>query len=162
MGNDILFGEKGNDSLDGGDGNDTLIGGMGNDWLVGGKGNDILTGVDPSAPNPGRGEVDILTSGKGKNQFVLGDAAKVYYNDDNNASFGIDDYALILDFNHNKDVIQLHGSASNYVLSASPVELPAGTAIFQKMPSQDELIGIVQGDLELSLGSSYFHFVGTV
>jgi Ca2+-binding RTX toxin-like protein len=69
MGNDLLFGGKGNDRLDGGDGNNTLIGGMGNDWLIGGKGNDILTGVDPSAPNPGLGEVDTLTSGKGKNKF---------------------------------------------------------------------------------------------
>ena len=132
-------------------------------WQSGwGKDNDILTGVDPSAPNPGLGEVDILTSGQGKNKFVLGDAAKVYYNKGNDASSGINDYALILDFNHNKDVIGLHGSASNYILGASPVGLTTGTAVFQKTFGQDELIGIVQEASGLNLGSRYFSFVWTV
>ncbi|MGL4622287.1 MAG: Calx-beta domain-containing protein, partial [Chroococcidiopsis sp.] len=158
-GDDTLFGGKGNDSLDGDDGDDFLTGGMGNDHLVGGKGKDILTGVDPSGATPGVGEFDTLTGGAGKDKFILGDAAKFYYNDGLDATSGTGDYALVTDFDSKQDVIQLHGTASNYRLGTSPVGLPAGTAIFQKTSGQDELIGIVQGDSGLGLGNSYFNFV---
>lgn len=124
-----------------------------------GKGNDILTGIDLNATYPGVGEFDTLTGGNGKDKFILGERNKSYYNDGNNATLGAGDYALITDFDSKQDVIQLHGVASSYVLGKSPVGLPVGTAIFQKTPGQDELIGIVQGDSGLSFGSNYFDFV---
>jgi RHS repeat-associated protein len=158
-GDDALFGGNGNDTLDGGNGNDFLIGGKGNDRLFGGKGNDILTGVDPSGATPGVGEFDTLSGGAGKDLFILGDVARCYYNDGNNATSGMGDYALVTDFDSKQDVIQLHGSASNYRLGTSPAGLPAGTALFQKTIGQDELIGIIQGDSGLSLNSSYFSFM---
>lgn len=161
-GDDSLNGGDGNDTLTGGNGKDTLIGGRGNDSLVGDKGDDILTGVDPSFLSPGLGEMDTLTDGAGKDKFIVGDAAKFYYNDGLNASLDTGDYARIVDFDSKQDLIQLRGSASNYVLGASPVGLPAGTAIFQKTPQQNELIGIVQGVLGLELASSYFSFVDPV
>ena len=100
-----------------------LTGGIGNDSLIGGKGEDILTGVDPSVLSPGLGEMDTLTGGAGKDRFILGDAAKFYYNDGLNASAGTGDYAKIVDFDSKQDVIQLRGAASNYVLGSSPVGL---------------------------------------
>lgn len=102
-GNDTLDGNFGNDILNGEDGNDTLQGGPGNDRLNGGSGRDILIGVWPDSPlPPGLGEIDTLTGGTGADRFVLGDTKKVYY-----SGQGKDDYALITDFDHRQDLIQL-------------------------------------------------------
>ncbi|HBK66913.1 MAG TPA: polysaccharide deacetylase, partial [Cyanobacteria bacterium UBA11166] len=168
-GNDILDGGKNGDSLDGGDGDDNIIGGKGNDTLIGGKGNDnldggkdkdILTGVDANFPNAGFGEIDILTGGGDKDQFILGDVNQFYYNDGNDTDLGLSDYALITDFQVGKDSIQLHGTKSNYILSESPSSLPSGTGIFYQTLDKNELIGIVQGVANLSIESNYFTFVG--
>ncbi|MEG3916398.1 Calx-beta domain-containing protein [Microcoleus sp. w2-18bC1] len=168
QGNDNLDGGKNNDSLDGGEGNDnlsggkgedTLIGGKGNDTLIGGKGKDILTGVEPNSVNAGFSEIDILTGGRERDKFILGDTTQFYYNDGNDADLGLSDYALITDFKEGKDSIQLHGTKSNYILGASPVGLPTGIGIFYQTTDQNELIGIVQGVSGLSLDSDAFTFV---
>lgn len=58
-------------------------------------------------------------------------------------------------------MIQLKGTAEDYVLGASPSNLPAGTALFLDQPTGevDELIAVIQGDSGLSLSGSYFSFV---
>jgi len=86
-GNDTLDGGKGNDTLDGGKGNDSLLGGNNNDFLEGGGGNDILNGGNDDDTligvsilvNPGRGEIDSLFGGNGKDTFALGNEAEVFY-----------------------------------------------------------------------------------
>ena len=77
-GNDWLIGGSGHNLLDGGDGNDllevpcnnrnaaTLLGGRGNDLLFGGKGNDRLEGGDGNDVLDGRGGMDTLCGGGGK------------------------------------------------------------------------------------------------
>jgi hypothetical protein len=86
---------------------------------------------------------------------VLGDAASQFY-----VGQGLQDYALITDL-WAEDAIQLHGSASDYVLGSAPVGLAHGTGIFLAS-DPNELIGIIQGDtianLDLS-NSSIFRFV---
>jgi Ca2+-binding RTX toxin-like protein len=162
IGNDKLRGGEGNDHLDGGDGGDQLFGGSGNDSLSGGDGADILTGSTSNAV----GEIDILTGGVDGDLFVLGDASTVFYDDRKTATAGRSDYALITDFNKSgifnliEDVIQLNGSREDYVLAASPMGLPSGTAIYRNKPNDepDELIGIVQGSTNLSLEGDYFRF----
>jgi serralysin len=165
-GNDTVFGLGGNDTLDGGTGqdqvfgnggNDILIGGEGNDALVGGLGNDRLTGVDPNSSSPGQGEVDVLTGGRGGDRFVLGDRQTAFYNDQQATTLGWTDYGLITDFGR-RDLIQLHGTADDYVLRRAPRSLSLGTAIYLKGDEANELIGIVAGTTRLDLNSDTFRF----
>jgi hypothetical protein len=156
---DYLDGEKGQDILIGGDGNDTLVGGLGNDVLKGENGNDILTGVDINAINPGLEEIDTLTGGSGSDIFVLGDANNVYYDSPNDGNSSDGDYALISDFNSAEDEIQLHGKASDYLLTPFTQGNLGSTAIFVKNSGQNELMGIVQGATNLSLDGKSFKFV---
>lgn len=166
LGNDQLFGRNGNDVLDGnfgddfhdgGAGNDTLQGGPGNDTLVGGSGNAVLIGVFPaSLIPPGLGEADVLTGGTGADRFALGDAANVFYDDNNTANPGFGDLATVRDFNSNGDTIELKGSPQDYLLQS----VGGNTRIFVNKPGaeQDEIIGIVQGASTLRLDSNDFLF----
>jgi Ca2+-binding RTX toxin-like protein len=167
-GDDLLFGNIGNDILDGGTGSDTLAGGKdndiftggaGNDFLSGDLGNDRLVGADPTATNPGIGEIDTLTGGFGADIFVLGDGRLAYYNDANDVGAGLNDYALIVDFEVSDDILVLRGSASNYLLLTSPLANAPGTAIFQTSAGENELIAIVQGADSLNLDADYFTFL---
>jgi len=167
-GNDSLFGNRGNDTLVGGDGQDTasggkgddvIFGGGGNDLLNGERGNDFLVGVDITATNPGRGEIDTLIGAEGNDTFLLGDAAKFYYNDGNDTGTGAADYALIVGYDPSNDIIQLQGAPSTYVLGASPAGLPEGAAIFKKTGGVDELIAIVQPVSGFGLDSNSLRFV---
>ncbi len=154
-GDDLLFGKKGNDTLSGGANNDSLFGGFGSDTLSGGAGNDILEVGFWSV-----GNTDSLTGGTGRDQFIVGNATQVFYDDGNPNTAGTRDYALITDFNASEDVIQLGGPRSNYRLGSAPSGLPQGTAIYLNQPAgkPDELIGIVQGSASLSLDSNDFRF----
>jgi len=116
-GNDYLHGQNGHDSVEGGAGKDTLLGGSGhdtlwgdaaNDYLSGGRGDDILTGAD--VMTNGVGEIDRLKGNRGADIFVLGTDSTAFYDDGDNTSNGLTDYALILDFNSREDVIQLLAS----------------------------------------------------
>jgi serralysin len=156
-GDDTLDGNLGNDILNGEDGNDRLQGGPGNDILNGGSGNDILIGVFPdSLLPPGQGETDTLTGGVGLDRFVLGDGKNVYYDDKNTANSGLGDLATITDFNRSEDRIELKGSPKDYRLQT----VGANTQIFLDKPGAepDEIIGIVQGVVNLRLDSDDFLF----
>ncbi|HIK05290.1 MAG TPA: hypothetical protein IGS40_11345 [Trichormus sp. M33_DOE_039] len=153
-GNDLLLGGSGNDLLNGGRGNDSVFGGTGSDRLFGDEGNDVLTGADESV---GRGfaEFDRLTGGAGSDRFVVGTIGSVFYNDGNNTTSGLGDYALIVDFNALEDTIQLSGSTSSYSLGSVQISSGTGTALFLN-ESVSELIAIIQGSTNLSLSASYF------
>jgi Ca2+-binding RTX toxin-like protein len=152
-GNDIIYGNAGNDIIDGGNGNDKLFGGDGNDKIFGGCGNDIIDGVKSNSltqsSNFGKGEIDILTGGAGKDVFVLGMASDAknsltggkYYVGEGNC-----DYALIKDFNLGKkgDAIQLFGNANDYKLASVDAGLPGGVGIYTNDTAHD-LVGIIQG-----------------
>lgn len=159
-GNDVLSGEAGNDRLSGEGGNDKLIGGAGKDQLAGRGGRDQLIGVNAKAGKPGLNERDILIGGGDKDLFVLGDRAKVYYNDGRNNTLGRNDYAFIQDFNAKSgDKIQLKGRAKNYRIGSAPKGTRGGRGIFLQTSGQDELIAIVKNNSGLTLQSSAFRFV---
>lgn len=159
-GKDTIYGGSGNDLLSGGAGADYLLGGTGKNNLNGGGGNDTLVGVDPQAASPGRALVDTLTGGLGADKFVLGDENKIYYNDGNNDDLGFGDYALIKDFKATQnDVIELKGSAANYLLGTFSVGTTKSTLILLNTSGEDELIGFVKGVTGLNLNSSAFNFV---
>ncbi|WP_375515564.1 pre-peptidase C-terminal domain-containing protein [uncultured Nostoc sp.] len=156
-GNDTLDGNNGNDILNGGDGNDSLQGGPGNDVLNGGAGDDILIGVFPGSPlPPGIGETDRFTGGAGADRFILGDAANVFYDDNNTTNPGFGDFATITDFDSSQDQIELKGPPQDYRLQA----VGSNTRIFLDKPGteQDEIIGILEGKTNLRLDSDDFLF----
>lgn len=154
----------GSNTLDGGAGNDFLAGGTDNDALFGGTGDDTLIGIDfGESQLRGNDQIDTLTGNAGADQFWLGDGTFVYYDDEARSTAGLEDYAVITDFNAIEgDLIQLHGSKTDYALAAAPVGFPTGIAIYKPEPLASlpsELIAIVQGATALSLDASYFTFV---
>jgi Ca2+-binding RTX toxin-like protein len=158
VGDDTLDGSNGDDILNGEDGNDSLQGGPGNEILNGGSGNDILIGTFPGSPfPPGLGETDTLTGGAGVDRFILGDAVNVFYDDNNTTNPGFGDLAFITDFNSSQDRIELNGVSQDYRLQV----VGSNTRIFlDKLGAeQDEIIGIVQGVVGLTLDSGSFTFL---
>ena len=168
-GNDLLNGGNGNDSLNAEDGDDVIIGGKGNDVIFGGRGNDTIAGVATDQSDPGFNEIDTLQGGSGSDLFQLGDADNFYYDDGQilspgNIPIGLGDYGLIEDFTHGDDLIQLNGSAEQYVLEStqddSPFNddnLPVGTAIYRLTDADFvEPDPIIEPPVEetLSLGST--------
>ena len=183
VGNDYVRAFDGNDTLLGGDNDDFIVGDKGNDTISGGNGNDSLLGTTPFSPmdsdfvsggrpNPpvlGKGQIDTLTGGAGKDNFWLGESLSGkyyssygYYDDDNAATVGNNDYALITDFNLQEDKITLIGQPTDYLLKATSGSLPAGTGIYINKPGSepDELIGIVKdiSPTKLNLSNSYFFY----
>jgi len=158
-------------NIQGMDGDDTLsgsaltpsviYGGKGRDILFGGDKDDILDGaldsINSKLSNPGLGDNDFLTGGKGNDRFILGNDTTAYYDDSNTQVAGKDSYADILDFNANGgDVIQLHGKLSDYRLDVN------GTGTIISLIKQDnklERIGIVRNQTNLILNGSYFTFL---
>jgi serralysin len=121
------------------------------------EGSGILSAVsiDPLAPMTAAEAIvaspETFTGSPEADTFILGNATQSYYD-----NMGIQDYALILNFDSSEDVIQLHGSASDYQLGAAPEEVPQGTGIFL---NNDELVGVVSGVSDLALDSNSFSFV---
>ena len=166
--NDRLFGNQNDDQLRGGDGNDSLYGGRdndtlegeaGNDFVSGDLGDDVLFGADPNQVDAGIDEIDTLVGGSGNDIFVLGDEFQVYYEDNDSTTLGINDYALVIDFNTTQDTIQLKGSSLEYRLDTQPNNLPAGTAVYRSVSGEDELIAIIAEAPVLNLESDYFVFI---
>lgn len=177
-GNDSLRGQSGEDKLFGDDGNDRLEGGFGNDKLFGGAGDDFLVGAGANGYygepfSRGKGEIDILTGGTGADKFQIGQPSAratqgggADYNDADASTPGVNDYALITDFNQNEDSMVLagfrEGRKVEYLLGASPEGLPSGTGIFVNTGTEpNELIAILQGNSpdSLSLTASYFTYI---
>jgi VCBS repeat-containing protein len=133
-----------------------IMGSSGNDLLTGGASNDVLVGVMTNALNSGIGEIDRLTGYQGADTFVLGNRNSSFY-----VGAGVNDYALIQDFNSQEgDAIQLRGSANDYILGVASTGQGTGTGIFMSSDS-NELIGIIGGvqPQALSLSQPSFQYV---
>jgi serralysin len=137
----------------------TIQGSNRNDLLTGGNANSTIVGVDPLTPTVGKGEIDTLTLADSRDRFILGDTDRVYYNDGNSTSSGLNDYAKIVGFAATAgDVIQL-GNAADDVLSNAPTGVTGGTAIYNNLFGEPELISIVENGSGLSLTDPYFTYV---
>ncbi|MEM6447500.1 MAG: calcium-binding protein, partial [Cyanobacteria bacterium P01_D01_bin.123] len=158
-GNDTLLGGLDNDEIDGGAGNDFIAGGGGNDTLMGGAGDDTLIGG--AVGDMAIGTIDILSGGAGGDRFALANEMATYYNDGDPATAGVEDYAQVMDFSKAEDVIQLNGSAADYVLGTSD----GNTSIYMDtngngaFDSTDELIAQVMGHNDLDLSANYFDYI---
>ena len=157
---DVLEGGIGDDQISGQGGNDLLIGATGNDVLEGGDGNDLLNGTDTAANRDGGssgiGEIDILTGGSGEDIFNMGLFGKrggdvLLYDDLDNATAGLEDFAVITDFEEGIDRIQLLSSDADYVVGASPVSEFQGDSLFldsnlnRRFDATDELLAVFEG-----------------
>jgi hypothetical protein len=140
--------------------------------IWGRHGSDSLIGFDPGADNVGKRRIDILVGdfideqlnpqsgavslGKSwSDRFILGDWQKPFYVE-NDGTLGLNQSAIIVDFNPNEDIIQLHGNRQDYEL----VNTSQGTAIFWREKNGYDLVGIVGGVFDLSLKKDYFEFKG--
>jgi beta propeller repeat protein len=123
---------------------DKLTGNSDQTSLVSDSNQDLLT--------TGNNLDNLLSGSQEKDVFVLGDVFEPYY-----AAQGWADYVLVTNF-ASGDVLQLHGSADNYYLGASPEGLPKGTAIFWQ-GSADEAVAVVEDVFELTLDSDSFVFI---
>jgi hypothetical protein len=143
----------------GGRSDDRFVGGGGNDVINGGTGNDTLSGVDPTATQPGLGEIDFTNGWDNGDRFILGDQSNVYFDDGNPTSDGAADYARVVSFAPSQGaVIQLHGSAGDYRL----VSVPGGTQILLDKPGTepDEIIALIEfSPTGLSLTEPYFSYL---
>ncbi|MGV2829369.1 SBBP repeat-containing protein [Myxosarcina sp. GI1(2024)] len=140
-----------------------------NDTLLTRQGKDVLLAVDPAADQPGQGEIDILAGDldifelfplpgrppleenprSWQDRFILGDERQPYY-----IGSGADDYALILDFDPELDILQLHGTPEDYQAIASSND----TKIYWQQAGELDLVASLPGVSDLSLTEDYFLF----
>ena len=111
------IGANKDDDLEGGKKDETLLGALGNDVIDGKAGDDIIIGASLEKGG-GKGEVDKLIGGKGNDTFVLASEFGVLY-DNNSKSPGNKDFARIMDFNAEEDLLRLYGEKRNYFLKSA-------------------------------------------
>lgn len=158
----LAEGGNGDDTLIGGSRNDTLIGGAGDDALIGGDGDDVLIG--DSFGDPAIGVINTLDGQGGSDSYILANENMTYYNDGDDATAGLNDYAVLENFNVAEDTIQLN-AGTEYVTGASPINGVSGTAIYIDSNGDgvhnagDELVAVAQDVASLDLNASYFNYV---
>lgn len=139
-----------------------LVGDFQNNVIDGRGGNDILNGAGNTS---GRGTIDTLIGGPGRDRFVLGNQNFAFYNDGNDRQDGAFDYALIRDFNSAEDRIQLFGDSTRYTLRPVAGMGQQSRGIYldtngnRRFDSQDELIGVFQGNAAIGLTDSCFTYL---
>jgi len=130
---------------------------VGDDIIPGQDSSDVVVAVGVGDANPGQGETDVLIGGAGSDTFAFGDSGGTFYDDGDDGTEGLEDFALIWDFMSGVDQIQLAGSMDEYVLGGSPSGLPSGTGVYKvNQTGPDELVGVVNDVIGLSLDSNDF------
>ena len=150
-----VIGTSNKDNLTGNNSNNKLTGGEDDDKLSGLGGHDTLAGVDPSSKRPGFEELDTLSGGGGKDTLVLGDRSNPYYVG-GGGFWGLNDFALIKDFQTRQDKIQLK-KGENYVFGKNIIAIGKGFNSLQ-LESLDKIAEGISNSKDfdassLSLGS---------
>ncbi len=130
------------------------------DIITGSNASELLSGVPENSFLRGSGSLDRLTGAGGNDLFLLGDAIGHFY-DDGTPGLGSTDLALLTDFGVG-DMIQLHGSSSDYRLVSGRHNRIAGVRIDALFQGSPETIGFVQGATLASLNlaeTTQFTFV---
>lgn len=148
-------------------GSDIAVGFRPSQSIFGRTGNDVLLGFQPPTSTPGQAQFDVLfgdfpaviedpAAREWSDTFILGDWNRPYYANGIPTSLGLNDFALIPDFNPALDAIQLYGEASDYQL----LSIGIGSAIAYQGATGLDIIGVLFGASGLSLEESYFQFRG--
>ena len=133
--------------------------------IYGRVGNDTFVGLQPLTASPGQIQTDVFlgdlaiedpTYRQWSDTFILGDSTQAYYDNGNPQTFGLNDFASIVDFNPAQDFIQLHGTSSDYRL----VNFAFGEALLQQNETGSDVIGFFLGNSNLSLDGNYFEYEG--
>jgi Ca2+-binding RTX toxin-like protein len=140
-----------------------FYGTTGSDTVEGTSGDDVISGVPASGTHIGRGTIDTLWGLAGADLFILGDTRGIFYDDGNARNAGTGDYARIMDFTPEVDMIQL--ASGRYFLGNATVNGFSGTGIYHdtngngRFDNRDEMIGLLVGVSPSALASSDFTFV---
>ena len=143
-----------------------------NQILWGRTGNEILIGYNALSSNQSLSTLDILVGDleipllvepyprNWHNKYILGDWQKPYYANGNPFLLGLNDFALIIDFEPNQDIIQLNGKASDY----QTFEFLLSTVIWHKQAilpgiSVPDIVAIIP-TMGLDLNANYFQYTG--
>jgi Beta-propeller repeat len=144
--NQIVWGRTGNDTIVGYNTTNDVLGQATLDVMVGDIEIPLL--VDPRPRN-------------WHNKFVLGDWQKSYYANGNPFLLGLNDLAIIIDFDLTLDTIQLNGKSSDYQI----FEFGIASAIWHK---QEIFPGVFVPDIiaviptiGLDLNATYFKYAGS-
>ncbi len=96
-----------------------------------------------------------------QNRFILGDWQQPYYVDSQPSNFGLNEFAVIVDLDPNRDIIQLHGSPEDYFLEEAIFEdNELGTAIFWQNGTSADLVAFLPQVFDLNLEADLFQFEG--
>jgi hypothetical protein len=144
-----------------------------NQLTWGRTGNDILIGYNTINPLQGEAALDILIGDielpqlvdpfprNWRNKYIIGDWKQPYYANGNPLFLGLNDFAVIIDFDPANDSIQLYGSANDY----QTFDILFGTVIWYK---QEIAPGFILPDIisivltpNLNLNASYFEYAGS-
>ena len=149
-------------------GSDIAVGFNQSQVVWGRTGNNTLLGYQPLTKNTGQLQIDTLIGGieivdlkdplprQPSNTFILGDWSKPYYANGDPSIFGLNDFALIVDFNPAQDIIQLNGTPKDYEL----VKTPLGSTLLWNQKNVPDAISFFIGNSDLSLEGKYFSFKG--
>jgi hypothetical protein len=135
-------------------------------------GNDILIGYNSLNSTQDLSTLDILVGDleipllvepyprNWHNKYILGDWQKPYYANGDPFLLGLNDFAVIIDFEPNQDLIQLNGKASDY----QTFEFFLSTVIWHKQEifpgiSVPDIVAIIPST-GLDLNASYFQYTG--
>ncbi|MBE9171193.1 SBBP repeat-containing protein [Pleurocapsales cyanobacterium LEGE 06147] len=86
--------------------------------------------------------------------YILGDWQQPYYL--GGSGLGLNQFAVLADFNSRQDIIELHGIPEDYQL----IESAAGTGIFWQHETGSDLVAVLPMVTGLSLEDDYFKFIG--
>lgn len=139
-------------------------------------GNDILIGSQPIPYyNSYRTRITIMfgdyssviastTGFLGADRFILGDWQNSYYRDFYPSLYGFRKFAVVGDFDVSRDVIELYGTAADYVLT--PIgRFSDAYYLFQWVDQSLDLVAVIAqytapNPTDLSLSANYFDFQG--
>ena len=174
--NDFTFGPFGNSLgigpflFPGSPGSDVVFSIQESSIYWGRDGNDTILSFDPSTDN--LLQIDLLFGDlvdatlfpelveiaprDWQNRFILGDWQQPYYVSDLPFLLGLNQFAVIADFDPSQDLIQLHGTPEDYQLITTPL----GTALFWQQFPVPDLVALFPFTSDLSLEGDSFQFKG--
>jgi RTX calcium-binding nonapeptide repeat (4 copies)/Beta-propeller repeat len=135
--------------------------------IWGRTGNDLILGFQKVNPGLNPLQVDYLLGDvavddpqgrQWRDTFILGDWQKPYYANAPFSLYGLNEYAIVTDFNPQLDRIQVFGNANNY----RTLNVSTGTLLLLQKPTGLDVVAFFLGTQSLNLKASYFEYKGNI